>query len=171
MNVPCDTLFQNCSAPLNRRVARAPDKKSFKRHLLLNHWSNFKIISQNCSSWYPLPKYCKHVFAPLNKMAAKAPDRKYLQKASTPEPLVQIQNNFTELFLIIPSTNIAQMTLLHWTKGLVSSRQEISLNTISSWTTCPNSKLFYRIVPLDTFFQKSRNGSAQLNKRATRAPD
>ena len=75
----------NCSAPLNRRATRAPDKKSFKRHLLLNHWSNFKIISQNCSSWYPLPKYCKHVFAPLNKMATKAPDRKYLQKASPPD--------------------------------------------------------------------------------------
>ena len=40
MNVPHNALFQNCingSAPLNRRIARAPDKKSFKRHLLLNH--------------------------------------------------------------------------------------------------------------------------------------
>ena len=46
-------------------------------------------------------------------MAAKAPDRKYLQKASPPEPLVQIQNSFTEFNLIIPSTNIAQMVLLH----------------------------------------------------------
>ena len=25
-------------------------------HLLLNHWSKFKIISQNCSSWCTLPK-------------------------------------------------------------------------------------------------------------------
>ena len=28
----------------------------FKWHLLLNHWSNFKIISQKCSSWCPLLK-------------------------------------------------------------------------------------------------------------------
>ena len=35
MNVPHDALFQNCingSAPPNRRAARAPDKKYFKRH-------------------------------------------------------------------------------------------------------------------------------------------
>ena len=32
--------------------------------------------------------------------------------ASTPESLVQIQNNFTELFLIIPSTKFAQMYLV-----------------------------------------------------------
>ena len=45
-------------------------------------------------------------------MAAKAPDRKYLQKASPPEPLVQIQNNFTELFLLIPSSKNREMVLL-----------------------------------------------------------
>ena len=37
---------------------------------------------------------------------------------TSPEPLLQIQNNFTELFLWIPSTKIAQMVTLHWTKGL-----------------------------------------------------
>ena len=48
----------NGFAPLNRRASRAPDKKSLKRHLL-NHWSKFKINSQNCSSGYPLPKLHK----------------------------------------------------------------------------------------------------------------
>ena len=36
-------------------------------------------------------------------MATRAPDKKYLYKTSPPEPLVQIQNNFSELFLITPS--------------------------------------------------------------------
>ena len=51
-------LYQNCIngfAPLNTMATRAPDKKSFKQHLL-KHWCKFKIISQNCSSPYPLPK-------------------------------------------------------------------------------------------------------------------
>ena len=33
------------------------------------------------------------------------------------EPLVQILNNFSELFLIIPSTKISQMIPLRWAKG------------------------------------------------------
>ena len=33
--------------------------------------------------------------------------------------MVQIQNNFTELFLIMPPTKIAQKVLLRWTKGLL----------------------------------------------------
>ena len=33
-------------------------------------------------------------------------------KTSTPEQLIQIQNNFTKLFLIIPSTKIAQLVTL-----------------------------------------------------------
>ena len=39
MNIPHDAIFQNCingSAAPNRRTAKAPYKKSFKRHLL-NH--------------------------------------------------------------------------------------------------------------------------------------
>ena len=62
MNISHDGLFQNCingSAAPNRRTARAPDKKSFKQHLLLNHIPKFKIISQNYSSWCTLPKFLK----------------------------------------------------------------------------------------------------------------
>ena len=61
MNVPHSALFRNCingSVPPNKRTARAPDKKSFKQHLL-NHWPKFIIISQNCSSWCTLPKFHK----------------------------------------------------------------------------------------------------------------
>ena len=39
----------------------------------------------------------------------------------SPEPLVQILNNFTEMFLMIPSTKIAQTVLLHSKKGLAYS--------------------------------------------------
>ena len=44
---PRDAVFQNCinySAPLNRRAARALDKKSFKRYLFLNHWPQLKNV-------------------------------------------------------------------------------------------------------------------------------
>ena len=95
------------------RAARALDKKSFKRHL--NHSSKFKKISQNCSAWYPPPKLHKW-FALLKKRTTRTLDKNYLQMTSL-EPLVQIQNNFTELFLMMLSIEIAQMVLLSQTKG------------------------------------------------------
>ena len=42
----------------------------------------------------------------MNKIVARALDKKYLLTTS-PEPLVQIQINFPEMFLIIPSAKIA----------------------------------------------------------------
>ena len=87
-----------------------------------------------------------------------------------PEPLVKLQNNFTELFFIMPFIKIAQMVPLHWSKGL----QELKIRNISndiSWTTGPNSKYFHRIVPHDAFYQNCTNGSALPlpNKRAAGA--
>ena len=55
------------------------------------------------------------------------------------EPLVQIQNNLTELFLMMASTKITQMVLLPPKRGWQSSRYEISSNEIS-WTTDQKSK-------------------------------
>ena len=52
------------------------------------------------------------------------------------EPLVQIQNNFTELFLMMASTKIAQMVQPGWIKG----PPELLINNTSSRTTGPNSK-------------------------------
>ena len=49
-------------------------------------------------------------------MAARAVDKKsktYLQTASPTEPLVKIQNNFTEMFLIMPSTKTANSTCMY----------------------------------------------------------
>ena len=42
-------------------------------------------------------------------MVTRAQDNKYIQKTSPPEPLVQIQNYFTEMFLIKPSSKIGQI--------------------------------------------------------------
>ena len=36
---------------------------------------------------------------------------------TSPEPLVQIQNNFTEIFIMMPSTKIAQIVQLCQTGG------------------------------------------------------
>ena len=113
MNVPHDAIFQNCIngfAPLNRRVTRVQDQKSLKRHLLLDHRPKLEINSQNCSSKCPLPKFYKCVRSTEQKGRK---DKKYLKKTSPPEPLVRIQNNFTELLLLTPSTKIAQMVSLH----------------------------------------------------------
>ena len=45
--------------------------------------------------------------------AVRAVEKKCLLMASPPEPLVRIQNDFTELFLMVYSAKIAQMVLLH----------------------------------------------------------
>ena len=49
---------------------------------------------------------CINGSALLNTRATRAPE-KILETTYPPEPLVQIQNNFTELFFMMPSTKIA----------------------------------------------------------------
>ena len=45
---------------MNKMAARAKKKeKTLKRHLLQDHWPNFKIISQEYSFGDPLPKLLK----------------------------------------------------------------------------------------------------------------
>ena len=44
--------------------------------------------------------------AQMNKRIARALDKKYILTTSPPEPLVHIQNNFTEFFLMMPSTKL-----------------------------------------------------------------
>ena len=80
MNVPYDALFQNCiigSTPPNRKVARASDKQSFNRHLLI-HWlnqiqNNFTELPHNT-----LYQNYTNGSARLNKIPAGTPDKKYL---------------------------------------------------------------------------------------------
>ena len=56
------TLYQNCSngsAPLNKMAARAKNRKTFKRLLLLHQKMDFEIIIQECFLGDPLPKLLK----------------------------------------------------------------------------------------------------------------
>ena len=79
------TLYQNCSnrsAPLNKMAARAKNRKTFKRLLLLNQKMDFEIIIQKCSLGDPLPNGSKN-FATLNKMAARAINRNKLLSTSS----------------------------------------------------------------------------------------
>ena len=50
--------------------------------------------------------------APPNKKATRAVDKKYLWMTLTPEPLVQIQNNFTNVPHNTPN-RFAQMVMPH----------------------------------------------------------
>ena len=49
-------------------------------------------------------------------MAARAKNRKTSKTTSSPRPIGRFQNNFTEMFLGWPSTKIAKMVPLRWTK-------------------------------------------------------
>ena len=51
-------------------------------------------------------------FSPIEKGAARTLDKKYILMTFPPEPLVQIQNNFTKLFLMIASPKIAQSSFV-----------------------------------------------------------
>ena len=49
-------------------------------------------------------------------MAARAKNRKTSKTTSSPRPIGRFQNNFTGMFLGWPSTKIAKMVPLRWTK-------------------------------------------------------
>ena len=66
-----------------------------------------RIVSHNA-----LYLNCTNGSAPLIKRAPGALDKKCFLTTST-ELLGHIQNNFTEMCLMMPSTKIAQMVLLH----------------------------------------------------------
>ena len=60
--VPWLTLYQNCSnrsAPLNKMAARAKNRKTFKRLLLLSQKMDFEIFIQECFLGDPLQKLLK----------------------------------------------------------------------------------------------------------------
>ena len=65
-----------------------------------------------------------------------------------PETLVQIQNNFTEMFLMVPSTKVAQMSLLCRKRGWQSYRlvifPQIKIISQKCSSCCPLLKLILR---------------------------
>ena len=111
----------------------------------------------------PSAKTAKNGSAPPNKRAVRALEKKY-HETTYPEPLVQIQNNLTEKFLMIPFTKIEQTVPLGWTKGHQSPRKEISLNNICPWTAGLNLEYFHRNVPHYTLDQNCTNVSFRLTK-------
>ena len=102
-------------------------------------------------------QYCTNGSAPPNRRAARAPDKKYL-KMTSPEPLVQIQNNFTELFLIMPFTKIAQMVLLCLTKRL----PEIKIRNIFKRHLLLNHWSKFKIIYTEMFLMMPSTKIAQM---------
>ena len=95
------TLYQNCSnrsALLNKMAARAKNRKTFKRLLLLNQKMDLEIIIQLCFLGDPLPN-CSKIFATLNKMAARAINRNMLLTTSSAKSVDRFWNNVTGMFL------------------------------------------------------------------------
>ena len=74
--------------------------------------ADFKIISQKCS----LEKHCSNCSTLLNKVAARAKNRKTRKMTSPPRPIGWFQHNLVEMFFGWPSTKIAKMVPLRWTK-------------------------------------------------------
>ena len=72
------------------------------------------------------------------------------------------------MFLEWPSTKIAKMVLLGWTKwppGLkIEKKKKKKLLEDISQANGPISKYFHRNVPLMPLYQNCLNGSAPLNK-------
>ena len=87
-------------------------EKLLKQHLLQGQLADFKIISQKCS----LEKHCSNCSTLLNKVAARAKNRKTRKMTSPPRPIGWIQHNLVEMFFGWPSTKIAKMVPLRWTK-------------------------------------------------------
>ena len=83
----------------------------------------------------------------------------------TPGPSL---NNFTWMCPIMPSTKIAQMVPLHWTKWLSELKIDKSLNDIS-WNTSPNLKQFHIDVSPNALYQNCTNHSTLINKMAAKA--
>ena len=85
-------------------VTRAIDKKHFKATSPPEPLDQIQIISQKSSSYCNLPKLPKGSALP-NKTAARALDKNYF-KTTSADALVQIQNNFKEMFLIMSYAKI-----------------------------------------------------------------
>ena len=62
-------------------------------------------------------KIAQMVSSLLEKGAGRALDKKCLFMTFPPKPLVQIQYNYTELFLMMASFKIAQTVLLGFIQG------------------------------------------------------
>ena len=126
----------------------------FKSQLLLNHWSKFKLFPRI----FPhdaLYQNCTNDSAPTNKGAVKALDKKCILMA------FQIQNNFTEMFLIMASTQNAQMVLLHQKRvSRALDKNIFKWNLLNHWFKIRNG-------PHVALYLNWLKGLAWLNNMAT----
>ena len=80
-------------------------KQFFKNLLLWNRWSNFEIISQECSLGDPFQKCTGNFDLPINMALVNGgflhyrDMKKLLIKKSSPKQLVRFRNKFTGMFL------------------------------------------------------------------------
>ena len=71
------------------------------------------------------------IIAQINKTSTRVIEKKYLKMTSPPEPQVQIQNNLTEMFLMMPSTKIDQNVKPSRKKMTTNAKIEIYLKDLS----------------------------------------
>ena len=112
-NVPLVTLFKNCSrnfdpskntALVNGGFLHYTDMKKFFKHLLLwNHWSDFEIISQECSLCDPFQNFDPSVnMALVNGGLLHYTDMKKFFKNFLVRNHLSYLYNFTGMFLLWP---------------------------------------------------------------------
>ena len=119
--------FKNCSrnfdlsinmALVNGGFLHYMDMEKFLKNLLRNHWSDFEIISQECSLCEPFQK----LFAKLWSIHKHGTGEWWLfalygheeihKKSSPPKLLVKFWNNFTGMFLVWPFSNTVHEILI-----------------------------------------------------------
>ena len=89
-------------------------KKFLKKNLLLrNRWSEFGIISQDCSLCDPDPFKKYRGGGGGERLFALYGHEEILKKSFSLKPLVRIWNNFTRLFLVWPFSKVVHEYLIH----------------------------------------------------------
>ena len=98
---------------------------------------------------------CTNNSTPLIKRAAEAQDKKYFYTSSPSEPLAQIQNNFTEVFLMMQFQDKLHLLLAQCAKFKIISQNCSSTKTLDEkyLKTTSLAPLFQvKIVLLNAFY-------------------
>ena len=95
------------------------DMKKFLKNLLRICWSDFEIISQECSLGDPFQKLFakfwsvhKHGPGEWGLLALYGHEEEIHKKSSSLKPLVRFSNNFTGMFLGWPFSNIVREIMI-----------------------------------------------------------
>ena len=116
------SLEKNMAAMGEGDFLHFTDMKKFLKNLLLwNPWSNFEIISQECSLGDPFQKLFAKFWSVEKpwppwgggRLCALYGHEEILKKSSSLKPLFRIWNNFTRLFLVWPFSKTVCEILIH----------------------------------------------------------